>query len=257
VCRVPHSVQAACHSATGVRRAAFGSHSGARREVQAAWAQRSVRQSAALRCLVQGRAAASHREHRAQSAARSVHAVLRHAVREQEQPSALAAQRVVADARSHRDVAAERAASVRLWEALAARVLRADEPAARGPGAMAEHEAAAARGAPREPAVRPVGAEVPPSALEGAQLLAVLAVRPSVALAATVSERARLPGLSADQAPPAPSKTTLARRGQIAKRKKRRSRAIPISDSSCPSLVLESCLSNRVHDASIGDVSCP
>lgn len=187
--------------------------------------------------------------------ARSVRAELRHAVRVQ--PSALAAERAVADARSHRDVAAEWAASARLWEASAARGLRADEPAARGPGATAGHEAAA-RDGPRAPAVRPAGAEVPPSALEGAQLLAALAVRPSEALAATVSEQARLPGPSADRAPPAPSKTmTLARRGQIAKRKTRRSQAIPISDSSCPSLLLESCLSNRVHDASIGDVSCP
>jgi len=65
VCRVPHSVQAACHSVTGVRRAGSESHSDARREVQAVWAQRSVRQSAGLWCLVQVRAAASHREHRA------------------------------------------------------------------------------------------------------------------------------------------------------------------------------------------------
>ena len=239
-----HSVQAACRSATGVRRAAFESHSGARQEVQAAWAQRW----AGLQCLVQVRAAASHRERRAWPAVRSVYAVLRHAVRVQvqEQPSALAAERAVADAGPRRD-AAVRDAEVHRREAPVARARQAAELAAQDRAVKEQHGEAlvAARDGRQEPVVRRADAEVLLSVPEEVPPWVVLVGQPLVVLAATDSERACLPGLSADREPPAPSKTTRARRGQIAKRKTRRSRAIPISDSSCPSLVLESCLSTE------------
>src|SRR3569623_1752621 len=148
-----HSVQAACRSATGVRRAAFESHSGARQEVQAAWAQRW----AGLQCLVQVRAAASHRERRAWAAVRSVYEALRHAVRVQvqEQPSALAAERAVADAGPRRD-AAVRDAEVHRREAPVARARQAAELAAQDRAVKEQHGEAqvAARDGRQAPVVR-------------------------------------------------------------------------------------------------------
>jgi hypothetical protein len=237
--------QAACRSARLCCRAASESDSGALREVQVVWAQRPA--------VLLARAAASHREHRAWPVARWVHAGLRRAVRARAQPSALAAeQAVVADAESRRDAVRD----VHRREVSAAQARRVAELAAqdRGVGERHEEALAVARDGLPEPAVRRGDAEVRLLAPEEAQPLEALAVQPSVAQEARLSVRhaaallaaACLPGPSADRAPPAPSKTmTQVQHGQIAKRKTRRSRAIPISASSCPSLVLVSCLSKE------------
>jgi hypothetical protein len=232
---VLRSAQAALRSEAALRRA----------ESEPRWAQHSK--------LVR---VASRRERRARPAVHSVHAGLHRAVlaqeRAQARPLVPAAERAAAELRH--DAAAGSA------RRQAAPAVRADELAmARRDAAAARHEAApeVPRGVRQEPAVQPADAavlplavaEAQPSVLAEVRLSEVQAVRPSVAQEALPSAQhaAAVPSeapLAAACAPapfavrPAPSSERLARRGQIAKWKMRRSRARPVSDFSCPSLVL-------------------
>jgi len=226
---VLRSAQAALRSEAALRRA----------ESEPRWAQHSepVR-------------VASRRERRARPAVHSVHAALHRAVlaqeweQEQARPLVPAAERAAAELRhgAAADPARQQAASA----------VRADELAmVRRDAAAARHEAVpeVPRDVRQEPAVQPADAAVRLSAPAEVRLSEVQAVRPSVAQEALPSARhaaAVLSGapLAAACVPapfavrPAPSSERLARRGQIAKWKMQRSRARPVSDFSCPSLVL-------------------
>lgn len=204
----------------------------------------------------------------------SVRAELHREVLAQEQEQSLEPAVEQAAAELRRDAVADLA---RRQAASAARVLRADELAAVCRDAAAEqHEEVpvVSQDARQEPAVQPAGAEVPPLAVAEVlpsvpaeeRLWEVQAARPSVAREVQPSaQHAAVPEvpLAAACAPvpfavrPAPSSKRLARRGQIAKWKMRRSQARPVSGSSCRSLVLASCLSKKVHDVFASDASCP
>lgn len=186
--------------------------------------------------------AASHRERRARLAVRSVRAELRRVVE---------GQAAVADAAPRHDAAL----AVDLVQRQAASVARVHP--ADGPAAAARHEAVLPeeRDGPLVPEEPPADAEVRPLEPEVARLWeAQAALRAAARVVLPLARHAAVPEVSSAAAAcapvpfavrPAPSARRLARRGQIEKRKMRRSRAIPVSDSSCPSLLLTSCVSTQ------------
>lgn len=168
-------------------------------------------------------------------------------------------------AEHHHDVAGperQRAVSA-VWEPQEVELARARRGAA---AELRETVPEVRRDVRQAPAVQPADAQVRLSALAEAQLWKVRAARPSVARGERPSAQPAAAAPSEEplaaacaRAPfavrPAPSSGRLARRGQIEKRKMRRSRARPVSDSSCPSLNVDVALLNKLHDAFAGDVS--